>query len=69
MTMLDCIKDSKYHGKIKYIEVRHNIIRDMVVKKEMLLKYILMSQMIIDPPTKPTTVDIFSGLYIGDRIL
>jgi hypothetical protein len=52
-------KDPKYHGKTKHIDIRYHYIRDMVAQKEMVLKHISTSQMIVDPFTKPIARDAF----------
>lgn len=52
-------KDPKYHGKTKHIDTKYNIIRDIVEKKEVTLKYMPTRVMVADPFTKPIPRDIF----------
>lgn len=56
---LACVKDLKYHSKTKHIEVIYNFIRDLIVQKEVVLEHIPMSQMIVDPLTKPIAIESF----------
>ena len=46
-------KDPKYHGKTKHIDIRYHFIHDMVAQKEVVLKHISTSRMVVDPLTKP----------------
>jgi hypothetical protein len=57
MAALPYAKDPKYHGRTKRIDIRYHYIRDMVAKKEVVLKQISTSQMIVDPLTKPIVRD------------
>ena len=52
-------KDPKYHGKTKHIDIKYNFVRDMVVQKEVNVKYISTHQMIADPLTKPIACDAY----------
>ena len=52
-------KDPKYHGKRKHIDIKYNFVRDMVVQKEVNVKYISTHQMIADPLTKPIACDVY----------
>ena len=61
MAALACSKDPKYHGKIKYIQIRYHYVRDMVAQKEVILKHISTSNMVADPLTKPIARDTFVG--------
>ena len=49
MAALAYAKDPKYHGKTKYIDIRYHFICDMVAQKEMVLKHISTSRMVVDP--------------------
>ena len=63
-------KDAKYHSKSKHIETKYNFVRDIVVKKEVLMQHISTHFMVVDPLTKAMTRDVFiahmqsSGLRI-----
>ena len=59
MTALAYAKDSKYHGKTKYIDIQYHYIRDMVAHNAVVLKHIPTSLMIADPLTKPIGRDAF----------
>ena len=59
MAALAYVKDPKYHGRTKHIDIRYHYIQDMVVKKEVVLKHISTSQMIVDPLTKPIVRDAY----------
>ena len=49
MDAIAYINDPKYHGKTKHIGIRYHYIRDMVEQKEVALKHISTSPMIVDP--------------------
>jgi hypothetical protein len=57
MAALAYAKDPKYHGRTKHIDIRYHYIRDIVAKKEVVLKHISTSQMIVDSLTKPIVRD------------
>ena len=59
MTALTYVKNSKYHGKTKHIDIRYHYIRDMVAHNKVVLKHISTSLMIADPFTKPIGRDVF----------
>ena len=65
MAALAYTKDSKYHGKIKHIEIKYNYIRDMVAKKEVFLEHISTKTMLADPLTKPIARDPFHSHIKG----
>ena len=52
-------KDPKYHGKTKHIKKRYHYIRDVIIEKDVVLKYISTSNMVVDPLTKPIARDVF----------
>ena len=52
-------KDPKYHGKTKHIKKRYHYIRDAIIEKDVVLKYISTSNMVADPLTKPIARDVF----------
>ena len=54
------MKDPKYHGRTKHIEIKHSFVRDIVAKKEVILKYISTHKMVADPFTKPIPRDVFN---------
>ena len=53
-------KDPKYHGKTKHIGIKYNFVRDALESKEVCLKYILTTAMVIDPISKPIPPDLFA---------
>ena len=53
------MKDLNYHGRTKHIEIKHIFVRDIVAKKEVILKYISTHRMVADPFTKPIPRDVF----------
>ena len=59
MAALAYAKDPKYHGKTKHIDIRYHYIRDMVAKKEVVLKHVSTNHMVADPLTKPIARDAF----------
>lgn len=52
-------KDPKYHDKTKQIDTKYNFVRDIIKKKEVILKYISTHLMVADPFTKPIYIDVF----------
>ena len=52
-------KDPKYYGKTKHIKKRYHYIRDVIIEKDVVLKHISTSNMVVDPLTKPIDRDIF----------
>ncbi|GAV67227.1 zf-CCHC domain-containing protein/rve domain-containing protein/RVT_2 domain-containing protein/gag_pre-integrs domain-containing protein/UBN2_2 domain-containing protein, partial [Cephalotus follicularis] len=53
------VRDPKYHGKTKHIDVRYHFIRDMVARGEVILHHISTGMMVADPLTKPIARDVF----------
>lgn len=53
------VKDPKYHGRTKHIDIKNNFIRDIVARKDVVLQYISTHLMVADPFTKPLTRDVF----------
>ena len=58
MAALAYVKNSKYHGKTKHINIRYHYIRDMIAHNEVVLKHISTRLMIVDPLTKPIEKDV-----------
>ena len=52
-------KDLKYHGKASHIKKKYHYIRDIIIEKDVVLKHISTSNMVVDPLTKPIARDIF----------
>ena len=52
-------KDPKYHVKTKHIKKRYHYIRDVIIKKDVVLKHIFTSNMVTNPLTKPIARDVF----------
>ena len=52
-------KDPKYHCRTKHIDIKYHFVRDIVVQKEVIPKYISTKQMVADPFTKPVPRDTF----------
>jgi len=46
-------KNSKYHDKTKYIDIKYNFVDNIIVRKDMNLQYISTYKMIANPMTKP----------------
>ena len=59
MSTIVFMKDPKYHGKTKHINMRNTFIRDLIAQKEVILKHISSSHMVVDPLTKPITRDVY----------
>ncbi|KAL1209293.1 Retrovirus-related Pol polyprotein from transposon TNT 1-94 [Cardamine amara subsp. amara] len=55
------MKDPKYHERMKHIEIKHSFVRDIVAKKEVILKYISTHKMVADPFTKAIPRDVFNA--------
>ena len=51
--------DPKYHGKTKHIKKRYHYIRNAITEKDVVLKYISISNIVADPLTKPIAKDVF----------
>ena len=58
--MIAYVKDPKYHGRTKHIDTKNNFIRDIIARKEVILKYLPMREMVVDPFTKSISRDMFS---------
>ena len=52
-------KDPKYHEKTKHIKKRYHYIRDVITKKDVVLKHISTSNLVADPFTKLIARDIY----------
>ena len=52
-------KDPKYYGKTKHIKKRYHYIRDVIIEKDVVLKHISTSNIVVDPLTKPIARDVF----------
>ena len=57
--VLAVAKDSKYNGKTKNIKKRYHYIRDAIIDKDVVLKYISTNNIVADPLTKPIAKDVF----------
>ena len=58
-TTITFMKDPKYHGKTKHIDMRNIFIRDLIAQKEVILKHISTSHMVADSLTKLITRDAY----------
>jgi hypothetical protein len=61
---IDLIINPLYHKRTKHIEVRWHWIREMVDRKKITLKYLLISEMVADGLIKPLSVFAFSKFRI-----
>ncbi|XP_050207760.1 secreted RxLR effector protein 161-like [Mercurialis annua] len=52
-------KDPKFHSRTKHIDSKYNYVRDIIAKRELVVQYISMHQMVADPLTKPIPRDVF----------
>ena len=52
-------KDLKYFRETKHVKKRYHYIRDAITKKDVILKHIYTSNMVVDPLTKPVARDIY----------
>src|SRR3954468_24706261 len=57
MSAIDYSKDSKFHARMKRIEIKYHFVRNK--KDEVLLSYIPTGEMVADPLTKPLVIDLF----------
>lgn len=53
------MKDPKYHDRMKHIDTKNNFVRDIVVHKKVVIKYIFMHLMIANLFSKPIPRDVF----------
>ena len=58
-TAIAFMKDPKYHGRTKHIDMRHNFIRDLITQKEVILKHISICHIVANPLTKLITRDAY----------
>ena len=58
-TALAMVKDPKYHEKTIHIKKRYHYIKDAITEKDMVLKHICTSNMVVDPFTKLIARDVF----------
>ncbi len=69
MAALEYLKDPKYHGRTKHIDIRFYYIQEMTRPDEVTLRHISTARIVVDPLTKPIAKDIFQihvrslGLY------
>ncbi|KAH7569566.1 hypothetical protein JRO89_XS06G0188000 [Xanthoceras sorbifolium] len=54
-------KDLKYHSKSKHIETKYKFVRDVIGKREVIIQYISLREMVVDPFTKAVTRDANSS--------
>ena len=59
MSALAYAKDPKYHGKSKYIDIRHHYIQDMIAQGKVVLRHFSTGDMMANPLTKPIARDSF----------
>jgi len=59
MAALCYVKDPKYHGKTKHIQVRYHFVKDIIARKEVVLRHVSTSLMVADPLTKAIAKDSF----------
>ena len=59
MLALAYVKDTKYHGKTKHIQIKYHFSRDMITQNEVVLRHIPTSKMVEDPFTKLIVRDSF----------
>ena len=52
-------KDPKFHAKTKHIDIKYNLVKDMVAQKEVNVKYITTQEMVAYPFTKPIPKDAY----------
>ena len=50
--MIAYVKDLKYYGRTTYIDTKNNFIRDIIVQKEVVLKFLPTCEIVVDPFTK-----------------
>ena len=58
-TTLAVVKDPNYHKKTKHIKKKYDYIRDAITEKDVVLKHISTSNMVVDPLAKPIAKDVF----------
>jgi len=54
-------KDPKFHRKTKHIKSRYHFVRDAIKRKEVAIKYISTSKMIVDPLTQAIPTYVFKA--------
>ena len=52
-------KDPKYYSITKYMDTKYNYARDIIAKWEVVVQYISMHSMVVDPLTKPILRYVF----------
>ena len=55
------VKDPKYHGRSKHIDTKNSFIRDIIARKDVIMKYLPTREMVVDPFTKSISRDMFSA--------
>lgn len=53
------VKDLKYHGKIKYIDIKYYHVHEAAKQKEVVLEHASMICVVVDPLTKLIHRDVF----------
>ena len=48
-TVITYVKDPKYDGRTKHIDVKNNFIKDIIAQKEVILKCLPTHKMVTDP--------------------
>ena len=54
-------KDPRFHRKTKYIKRHYEFVRDAIKEKEVAVRYISTSKMLVYPPNKPIPRDAFKA--------
>ena len=52
MAALAYVKDPKYHGKTKHIQIIYHFVKDMITQNEVVLRHIPTNKMIANPFTQ-----------------
>jgi hypothetical protein len=58
-------QNSVFHGRAKYIKVKHHFLRDHVEKGDIVIKYIDTERQLTDIFTKPLDASHFASLWEG----
>ena len=66
--MITYVKDPKYHGRTMYINTNNRFIGDIIALKEVILKYILTHEMVVDPFKRHVFVHVKSLRLHSEKI-
>ena len=63
------VRDPKFHRKTKHIRRHYHFVRNVIKEKEVAIKYVSISRMIVDPLTMPIPIDAFKAhvMSLGHR--